>query len=71
MCPSNNEFRMINPTTNIELTSFCINNCNASLSNLLIQWNIYYGLMNFSTNIVQWTLLDNITSHKNVWFFGN
>ena len=58
MCPSYNEFQMINPTTQIALTSFCINNCNYSLLKPLIEWNIYYDRsMNLSTNIVQWTLV--------------
>ena len=71
MCPSMNEYQMINPTTQLELTSFCITNCNFSLSNTLIKWNIYYEMTNVSSsNITQWVLFNNLTNYYNTWIFG-
>ena len=51
---------MINPTTQIALKSFCIDNCYNSTTN--ITWNIYYGTTN---NFVEWRMLENTnTIHK-------
>jgi hypothetical protein len=70
MCVADDEFQLINPTTQIALTSFCVDNCNNSSSKLLIKWNIFYGLMNLTNQIVEWTPYNNMSEHTNIWFFG-
>jgi hypothetical protein len=70
LCISENEYQMINPTTQIALTSFCIDNCYNLSSNPLIEWNIYYGISNLTNKITQWTMLDNKTQYMDSWFFG-
>lgn len=70
MCGSNSEFQLINPTTQTELTSLCIGNCNNLTVNALITWYVYCGSINLTTDIVLWTPLDNMTLYTNVWFFG-
>jgi hypothetical protein len=52
MCISDDEYQLINPNTQISLYSYCLDNCSLDKT---IQWNIYQGIMNFSTNITQWT----------------
>jgi hypothetical protein len=70
MCVTNNEYQIINPTTQIALTSFCMDNCYNVSSNTTIEWNIYYGSVNFTNNIVQWTMFENTTQYLNNWIFG-
>jgi hypothetical protein len=55
MCIFDDEYQLINPTTQISLFSYCLDNCP---SNKTIHWNIYQGIMNPSTNITQWTQLN-------------
>jgi hypothetical protein len=55
MCISDDEYQLINPNTQISLYSYCLDNCSLDKT---IQWNIYQGIMNFSTNITQWTQLN-------------
>lgn len=47
-----NEYQLINPHTQISLYSKCFENC--SLETPIIHWNIYQGIKNVSTNILQW-----------------
>ena len=70
MCITKNEYEIINPTTQIALTSFCIDNCLNLSSNLYVEWNIYYGTFNSTNNFVQWTMLENQTQYINTWIFG-
>jgi hypothetical protein len=70
MCITQNEYEILNPTAQVALTSFCIVNCYSSSSNLSIQWNIYYGLVNLTNNFLQWTILENTTEYINEWIFG-
>lgn len=62
---------MINPTNQLELTSFCVLNCNYSLSNIVSRWKIYFGSMNSTTNLIQWILFENLTFYQNIWIFGS
>ncbi|CAF1149550.1 unnamed protein product [Adineta ricciae] len=64
MCVSNSdEFQLLNPTTQVALFSICDGNCTVNLN---ITWNVYYGQMNSSANVTQWTLFN----QTNLWFFG-
>jgi hypothetical protein len=67
MCVAQDEFQLVNPTTQIALTSFCVDQCNSSISKI---WNILSGSMNSTTQTIEWTPFDNITQYKNIWFFG-
>ena len=60
-----NEYQLINPTTQIALKSFCIENCLNSTSN--IWWKIYFGTNN---NFIDWTILENTTQYIDQWIFG-
>jgi hypothetical protein len=52
MCDSSNvEYQYINPSTQIALFSYCIDNCPSIVN---ITWIIYQGLMNSSSRIIQW-----------------
>ena len=64
------EFQLLNPTTQIALTSFCIDPCNSTFSKIIIKWNIFYGLMNSTSQIVEWTPFNNISEYIDSWFFG-
>ncbi len=55
MCIFDDEYQLINPTTQVSLYSDCFDNCS---SNKNIYWNIYQGIINSSTNITQWTQLN-------------
>jgi hypothetical protein len=55
MCISNEEYQLINPTTQVSLFSYCVDNCSL---NKTIQWNIYQGTMDLSTNLIEWTRLN-------------
>jgi hypothetical protein len=70
MCVTNNEYQLINPTTQVALNSFCLDNCFNLTSNIIIDWNIYYGLVNLTNNFIQWTMLENKTQYINNWIFG-
>lgn len=52
MCHSESDSQLINPTTQIALSSSCFNNY-LSIEN--IQWNVYKGLFNSLFNIIEWT----------------
>lgn len=67
MCVSNSEFQLINPTTQVALFSACLENCSSEIN---ITWNIYYGIMNSSSNVTQWTLFNQTIQYENIWFFG-
>ncbi len=62
MCISDEEFQLINPTTQVALFSHCFDNCS---SDKTIKWNIYSGTMNISTNLTQWTPFN-----QNILTFG-
>lgn len=70
MCISNNQYEIINPTTQIALTSFCIDNCLNLSSNINIKWNIYYGIFNLTNHFFQWILFENQTQYINNWIYG-
>ncbi len=57
----------MNPTTQVALFSVCIGNC-TSIDN--ITWNVYQGVMNSTSNIVQWTRFNQMNQYQNNWFFG-
>jgi hypothetical protein len=67
MCLPNNQFQLVNPTTQVALYSLCIENC-TQIQN--INWTIYQGVINSSSNFTQWNLFDQIISYENVYFFG-
>jgi hypothetical protein len=67
MCIPNVEYQYINPTTQVALFSICVGNC-ITVQN--ITWNIYQGSMNSTSNIVQWTLFNQMNSYQDIWFFG-
>jgi hypothetical protein len=61
------EYQTVNPTTQVALFSICVGNCTIIQN---ITWNIYYGTINSSLNVTQWTLFNQTTSYQNIWFFG-
>jgi hypothetical protein len=67
MCLPDLEFQFVNPTTQVALFSFCPESC-SSINN--ITWNIYFGIMNSSSNFTQWTLFNQTNQYENTWFFG-
>ncbi|UJR17142.1 hypothetical protein I4U23_004038 [Adineta vaga] len=67
MCISNVEYQLVNPTTQVALYSFCIENC-STVQN--IQWRIYYGQRNASSNVTEWILFNKTNIYANIWFFG-
>jgi hypothetical protein len=67
MCVPNMEYQLLNPTTQVALFSICIGNCSSLLN---IKWNIQQGLLNSSSNVVQWTQFNTTISNQNAWFFG-
>ncbi|CAM4981845.1 unnamed protein product [Rotaria socialis] len=68
LCGENVEYQYVNPTTQVALFSTCTDNCQ-SINN--ITWNIYQGVMNTTSNVVQWTAFQNVKQYENIWFFGN
>ena len=67
MCGSSGELQHINPTTQIALFSLCLENCIDLQS---IEWNVYQGIYNSSSNTTQWLLFNQMISYENIWFFG-
>ncbi|CAF4796845.1 unnamed protein product, partial [Rotaria socialis] len=67
MCSHNLEFQYINPSTQVALFSFSVDK---SVSPTNITWNVYYGLMNSSSDTHNWTLFTNMIKYRNIWFFG-
>jgi len=67
MCVRNLDVLLINPTTQLSLFSICIGTC-TNIEN--IQWNIYQGLRNSSSNLTEWILFNEMISYENIWFFG-
>ncbi|CAM2729577.1 unnamed protein product, partial [Rotaria socialis] len=68
LCGENVEYQYVNPTTQVALFSTCTDNCQ-SINN--ITWNIYQGVMNTTSNVVQWTAFQNVKQYENIWFFGS
>lgn len=67
MCSSNGQFQLVNPMTQVALSSFCLGNC---LDLQSIEWNIYQGVQNSSMNTVRWMIFNQMISYENTWFFG-
>jgi hypothetical protein len=65
MCAPNAEYQFVNPTTQVALYSICHGDCR---SLLYIEWHLYEGTINASTNIVQWKLFD--TTFDAEYLFG-
>ena len=66
MCVPNFEYQFINPTTQAAFFSVCIGNCTTAQN---ITWNIYQGSLNPTSNIMQWTLFNQMDLYRNIWFF--
>ena len=62
MCAPNSKFQLLNPTTQVALFAICIEDCVQIQS---IQWNIYQGQENSSSNTTEW-----IRFNENLWFYG-
>jgi hypothetical protein len=60
----NSEFQLLNPTTQLSIYSKCIGNC-SSIKN--IQWNIYQGTMNSTSDVIQWISFNQTNA---IGFFG-
>ncbi|UJR06735.1 hypothetical protein I4U23_011024 [Adineta vaga] len=68
MCVAKSEYQLVNPSTQVALYSFCIEeNCSTVET---IQWKVYYGIRNTSTNITQWYSFNQTNLYENSWFFG-
>jgi hypothetical protein len=68
MCSLDQEYQLVNPTTQVALFSLCISSC---ISPLNITWIIYQGSMNATKNLVKWTQYTNISYQSDRRFFGN
>lgn len=67
LCIPNQEYQLINPTTQVALYALCFGNCSNLQS---IQWEIYSGEMNSSSNFTTWILFNQNNSIGDNWFFG-
>lgn len=67
LCLPNEQFQLINPTSQVALFSVCVGNCSL-LEN--IQWNIYQGFTHPSLLTIQWQLFNQTNQYDNRWFFG-
>ncbi|CAF4112645.1 unnamed protein product, partial [Adineta steineri] len=67
MCVPNQEFQVLNPTTQVALFTVCVDICPIILN---ISWNVYQGEQNSSSNSTQWSLFNDIILYENIWFFG-
>ena len=68
LCVAKKEYHLINPTTQVALFSLCIGHCPQVVN---IQWSIYSGIINSTSQMVQWTLFNQINQYQNIWVFGN
>jgi hypothetical protein len=68
LCALNLEYQFVNPTTQVALFSVCTGGCPSINS---ITWIVYSGVMNSSSNIVQWTPFSLMNQYQNIWFFGS
>ena len=60
LCSPNVEFQKVNPTTQIALFSFCVNECPEEKK---LIWNIYFGRINSTQNFTKWILFEQITTN--------
>ena len=67
MCNPNLEFQLLNPTTQVALYALCQGTCQSIVS---IQWNVYQGMFNATSNVSRWVLFPSIDLYENQWFFG-
>jgi hypothetical protein len=67
MCVSNQEFQLVNPTTQVALFSLCLGTCTA-IQNIIR--NIYQGYTNASSSVAQWIQFNQTMNYQNIWFFG-
>ncbi len=67
LCVPNLDYQSVNPTTQMALFSVCIGFC-TSINN--ITWNVYQGVMNATSNTVQWSQFNQMNQYQNIWFFG-
>ncbi|CAF1285557.1 unnamed protein product [Rotaria sordida] len=66
ICPLVNEYHLLNPNTQVELTSLWINHRVNQSFDGTIMWNLYQGSMNTT---IQWILIPNIRTDVENWFF--
>ncbi|CAF3980867.1 unnamed protein product, partial [Adineta steineri] len=67
LCSENQEFQLVNPTTQVALFSICPDNCTVIKN---ITWNVYQGFDNGSSTTVQWVKFNQMNLYENNWFFG-
>ena len=67
MCPRNQTYQYINPSTQVALLSHCVDNCIVPSS---IHWRIYKSRNN-SLNFVDWDQLTDMNSSQDYQLFGN
>jgi len=67
LCSPNVEFQKVNPTTQIALFSFCVNECPEEKK---LIWNIYFGRINSTQNFTKWILFDQMTNFENICSFS-
>jgi len=67
LCSPNVEFQKVNPTTQVALFSYCVNECPKEKKFI---WNIYFGQIDSAQNFTKWILFDQTTNFENIWFFG-
>ena len=67
MCSSKLQYQRVNPTTQVALYSLCLGTCTSIQS---ITWNVYQGVNNVSSSMVNWIPFNQTNQYENIWFFG-
>ena len=67
LCAPNLEYQSVNPTTQVALFSQCQPLCTSIIN---VTWIVYQGVINASSNVVQWTPYPQMGQYQNTWFFG-
>ncbi|CAF0742236.1 unnamed protein product [Didymodactylos carnosus] len=70
MCEPNVEYQRINPTTQVILTSTCVDGCSIA-EDIKISWSVYQGFVtDYPNTDVKWVLYSNMTQYLETWFYG-
>ena len=69
LCAPDLQYQSVNPTTQVALFSDCMPQCTSAIIN--VTWTVYQGVMNSSSQTVQWTPFQSMSQYENIWFFGN
>ena len=69
MCSVGAEYQQIVPSTQVQLTSTCLDMCDSATS-VVIQWTAYRGFQTgYPNNDVKWILYSNMSGQDNALFY--